>query len=411
MIIYNLERKRTIKIYWLMIALICLDAFLKSFVPSTIIRFLELFCVLNTLYLCFKMHWIRRLKSLKISFWLLGLALIGLSIVIRGDWSGSIKSMVMKFSSPLGGWLYLAPFVILSLPNRKYFKDIVKVFFYASLLTIPLWLLNLGHVVEKDMSIAYRAESIGVLFPFFAGFLLALRSYFSKKQYRLIIFIWLVYLFIMLLNARRNVSFSMALYGVIAYFFYMFSQGKASLKNKVVMVFLTAFMLIFLTLNMSNLQSGLFSRMTERAGEDTRSGVTEWFFLDFMHSPWQDWAFGRGMDGTYYQPVVNIDTGEETTDRNSIETGYLNMMLRGGIVYDVIIIMILLLAIIRCFRQRHNMDMVYIGVFLCTYLLDLYSTNPLIPFSVRLILFWFCISVSISKHNVVNDLKYERIYK
>ena len=137
----------------------------------------------------------------------------------------------------------------------------------------------------------------------------------------------------------------------------------------------------------------MFSNMSKRASENTRSGVEELFFLDFAKSPVEDWIWGRGMDGGYYQEVVNEDTGEISDKRQGIETGYLTMMLKGGLAYDVVVVLMMLAALHGVFRKDNDIIIKYISVILITYFLDMYTTNPVVDYGVRSILFWFIISV------------------
>ena len=69
-----------------------------------------------------------------------------------------------------------------------------------------------------------------------------------------------------------------------------------------------------------------FVVLFDRIDADTRSGVEDDFFRDFTGV--EEWLFGRGMDGTYRSPsVAELDT----MNRRGIETGYLNIILHGGL--------------------------------------------------------------------------------
>lgn len=72
----------------------------------------------------------------------------------------------------------------------------------------------------------YKAEGIGSSLPFLSAFLLGLSAYFNKKQRNINIIIWAIYFMLMMLNARRNVSFTLLLYAVIAYIFTSLSSIK-----------------------------------------------------------------------------------------------------------------------------------------------------------------------------------------
>lgn len=65
--------------------------------------------------------------------------------------------------------------------------------------------------------------------------------------------------------------------------------------------------------------------LLDKLDKNTRSGVEMAFYKDMS---WMDWIIGRGMTGTYYcWEVSDIDR----LNRLVIETGYLNIILKGGI--------------------------------------------------------------------------------
>ena len=150
-------------------------------------------------------------------------------------------------------------------------------------------------------------------------------------------------------------------------------------------------------INWDNLTQNTFKSMSQRAKEDTRSGVEEFFFADFLTSPIEDWIWGRGMDGGYYQEMFDSETGEINTNRTAIETGYLYMILKGGIIYALIITLFIIISSQRgCSNKRTR----YIGLILATYLIDSYTTIPICILTPRAILFWFCVSY-ILKNNPI----------
>lgn len=388
-----MERKAVLRIYTFIIGLIIIDPLLSSIITvTTVLRLLELSCLFMIVF------YVKRLYSHKClikysgyaKFLMLALLAISFGAVVRGDVPAGIKGFFLTILSHKGILLYMLPFIILSLPNRKYFNDILHVFYKAALFSIPLWLLNLNSLVQVG---TYKGEDIGAYLPFFSAFLLGMYSYFNSRQRKITIIIWAVFFMLMLLNARRNVSFSMALYALIAYVFSILHNIKRNpLKYFIILAF-SVLALLILQLNMDRLTSGTFQNIANRASEDSRSGVELLFFADFNKSPVTDWIFGRGMDGGYFQLETNEETGETTDNRKVIETGYLNMMLKGGIVYVSVILLIMLLALSKAFGNNRDVIIKYMGVILLTYFIDLYTTNPVYDFSVRSIVFWFIISV------------------
>lgn len=386
------EKRLTLRIYYCLIALICIDPIFREFVPSTILRSVELlFFVLMSIYFL-QFDIFAQLRKLRIPFLLLALFIISVGIVFRDDWNVGMKEFAFKILRRDCVLLYISPFVILTLPNRKYFNEIITVFFRASLLVLPIWLMKADHLVIRD---SYLGESIGAFLPFFSAVLLGFSSNFTKTENLFIRFIWFFYFILMLLNARRNVSFTLALYGCIAYAFYLYQKSQFSPMSTVRVVFLGFLAIFFIAVNFTDLTSSTFKSITERANEDTRSGVHELFFADFLGSPSTDWIFGRGMGGGYEQTVINEETGDIKYERDLIETGYLNYLLKGGISYLFVLEMILIISIFRSFKAK-SLQMKYIGVILITYLVDQYTTTPIMPYQVRSIIFWFLISLSCS---------------
>lgn len=396
MLVHIIELKYVKRIYVLLFAMILINPLLSKIITiTTVLRSAELFCYIGIFYYEYKLYKGGCLRSLAgyEKFLFVLLFAISIGIIFRGQWPTSPKDFMLHIlTTPT----YLLPFIILKLPNEKYFKELLRLFFKISLLVIPLWIINHSELVQIG---TYKAEDIGSYLPFISAFLLGLSTYFSKKQRNINIIIWAIYFMLMMLNARRNVSFSLLLYAVIAYIFTSLSSLKKNVAKTLIVFLFSILTGLILLLNFDSLVSGVFNNMANRANEDTRSGVEGLFFADFSNAPVTDWIFGRGMDGGYYQPMRNEETGEVSDNRRVIETGYLNMMLKGGIIYDAVIILIMLLAIKRGFT-KHNSVYKYISIILLTYFIDLYTTNPVCTFSVRSILFWFCISIFLNDQKI-----------
>ena len=389
MLSYSIEKQYVIRVYILVFATLLINPLLSKFVPNTtILRSMEMLCYISIFIYEFKLYRANCLRHFcsyeKILYVLL--LFISIYIVIRGNWPDSPKDFALHIlSTPQ----YALPFIIIPLPNAKYFKDIITIFYKASLCVIPIWIINVSDLVQVG---TFRGEAIGAFLPFLSAFLLGLSYFFNKRQRKLNVIIWAVYFLLMMLNARRNVSFTLLLYAFIAYVFSITMDMKKNIIKSILTILISILIGLFLILKMDALSSGLFRNMSNRVSEDTRSGVEELFFADFANSPITDWIFGRGMDGGYYQITIDAETGEISDNRTAIETGYLNMILKGGMVYDVVIILIMLLAVRRGYGRK-NRTCSFLATILLTYFIDLYTTNPVCAFSVRSILFWFCISV------------------
>lgn len=396
------ERSYIKRIYLLLIVFISLNQYLEEFLPSTIIRAMELCCLIGVLFYEYKLSLHHRLISLPspLKLFYICLLIISLGIIIRGNWPNSIKDILLTIISPSQVMAFILPFIILPLPNSKHLMTILKCFYFGAILVIPIWLLNSNQLIQVNN---FSGETIGAFLPFFAAFLLGFLPLFSKKKRIIIVAIWGCYFILMLLNARRNVSFSLCLYGI---FFICISNYEKIKKSKLMLFPITAVILLLsaiITINSDSITQDIFQNMSKRINEDTRSGVEKLFFTDFINSPIEDWIVGRGMDGGYKQETLNTETGEISTTRNVIETGYLHMILKGGVLYALTIIAIIFFALKRVKRNRYY---IFIFLVLASYLIDNYTTNPISLFSVRSIIFWLCISIL--TQNKVNNLNNKR---
>lgn len=394
-ILANKKEKRAVcTIYSLLILMICIDAFLSSFVVSTLIRGTELFSLTVIL---FNLYRLKRLGSLHLPQGSLRLSVLFLfamivTIVARGNWNDSMQNLLLKLLDFYGFLSFVLPFIIIPLPNARHLDIIKKVFFIGALISIPLWILNIGQLVQDE----FYGESVGMYMPVFAAFLLGFP--FVKKSNRRICFaIWAIYIVLMALNARRNMMFLLFSFGAIAYYCNNLSRFA---KHRIQGIGLTIAAIIISILlvvpTFDYLSGNVFGRFSNHIGEDTRSSVEELFLLDFTSSPIEDWIWGRGLDGSYYQEMINYDTGEVKTDRSGIETGYLNNILKGGVLYASAIVVIMLACLFRSIRVK-NIYSVYLRLVFLMFFVDLYSTVLMGYFGVKSVLFWFCVSLAMSR--------------
>lgn len=390
------ERRYVRNIYILLSLIILVDPMLNAFISSTtILRSLELTLLLGVIF--YELLYLNNFKLFRygkwISFWIILLGICSISIVIRGQFGG-LKDTVLSLISGYGALPYVLPFLIFPLPNEKYFKTILNVFFYSSLLVVPLWIIEFfnGGLVREE----YFGEAIGAYFPFFSAFLLVFFNKLGPLKKMITVIIFSIFFILMVLNARRNVILSLSLYFLSALFLQFLRSGGKRGEKMVKTLIISVVSACFVILNFPKLQEGLLSNVIERGFEDTRSQVEISLLADLASSPVSETIFGRGMDGTYFNlaALQNLDLDSDERDRNVVETGYLNMVLKGGIIYVAIVMIILISAIVMAFRVKTK-SFAGIGLILLIYIVALYTTAPISYFSVPAILFWFSVSVAL----------------
>lgn len=386
----NREEMAVITIYACISAYIAGDQLLSPFILSTIVRVFELLClalIAWNYYILLRLHSVHKYRGWALVL-LIFLAINNLLIIVRGDYSGGIKDLVLDKFAYDAIPAYVLPFIVLFLPNRKYFKLILQVLFFSMLFILPIWLINALDLVQEE----YYAEAIGAYLPFYGIILLQFRRRFSIRQQAEMIGIYLVYLLLMILNARRNMVVSLTLYFVLGIMISCYTLMRRSMRIRIIMLGGAFFVILLVFLNWDTLSTTVFSRILYRGFEDSRSGVELLMITDFASSPASDWVIGRGLDGTYAQMTENKDTYEILADRGVIETGYLYLILKGGALYVLCTLLFLFTAFFRgiSFKKIH---LTGLSIVLLVYLLDLYMTNPVSYFSVRTVVFWLIVSV------------------
>ena len=122
---------------------------------------------------------------------------------------------------------------------------------------------------------------------------------------------------------------------------------------------------------------------------------------DFATSPLTDWIFGRGMSGDFYLPWTDIEGGRHDF-RNGIETGYLNMLLKGGLVYIFVVVSYMLTAMKQVMKSN-----VFLFFSILIFSVDMYSTCSINNMSSKMILFWLVINLSYSLSCLDKSVKNE----
>ena len=169
-------------------------------------------------------------------------------------------------------------------------------------------------------------------------------SYIPQKYIKVMIFASaFLSLMFCVVAARRGGVVTDLLY-VVAYIYFSFFYGKRKIPKWLVFCVIGAFIVVGLYFL---LNSKLVSYLVERGSEDTRSYVEFFLYNDFSDH-YADWIFGRGINGAYYCPIF------KNVMRQMIETGYLFMILKGGIIYLFLYVALYLHAIIRAFKSDNT---------------------------------------------------------
>lgn len=328
-----------------------------------------------------------------------------LFIIIRGGELNSIFIKSMIFEAYTGILLYLVPLIILAPKKldilKKTFDTIIIlsiIFILLDILYIPTLFASLEDTLLQS-KIEYFTKTLSL--P--CGFILLAPSYHLKKRKYWALLIIILSLILAIIRARRGlmlISFNILAASYIINI--LVNKGKPIRK---ILTIILAPLFIFLLISVYNKnKSGTLSMITERFDEDTRTGV-ELFFYNDMNL--EDWVFGRGINGMYYCPIGIDDNIYGLPDmRGGVETDYLTIILKGGIISLLLLLFIAIPAIIKGLFYSKNKLSKAAGIWIILYLISLYPTT-VTAFTLNYLLVW--ISIGICYSNEIRDISEESL--
>lgn len=310
--------------------------------------------------------------------------------IIRGWDLDYEATKIFLFSGWFGAFIFLGPTIFLFPRNLVFVK---KYFQFIVVLGIVYMALNILFI--QNLLVSDREDFLGLgLLEIFAktlaaplGFILLTFRYHSRKINLLAVCILVWTLFLALIKARRGLTFMVASTLMISYLVFL-KESKAKFPIIVISALIGSVILIY-GINFF-FSSSLFDLLRERALEDSRTGVEVCFYQDMQL---QDWIFGRGMNGKYLCPEVHADFEGY---RHVIETDYLNIILKAGLISLVIFLIIAIPAMIKgLFFSKNNLARAA-GIWIFIGLINMYPTYVK-TFTFNYLLIWIAIGICHSK--------------
>jgi hypothetical protein len=319
-------------------------------------------------------------------FWLL-------IVIFRGFAFTYERLKFMLFDAEFGLFLYLVPLILLFPKNLKYYKKIFIVIIILGSLFIVYDIIfrdNLLNLDYRNISTKFTFEYFTKSLSFPSGFLLLTYLYHSNRKKLFALLVIFISVTFALIRARRALLFVSAIPLVISYMLYMYTD-----KKKILIILFSIFfgsLLILSAIKVYNRNKDTsFSLISKRISEDTRSGVEKAFYRDMTT---RDWIIGKGFYGLYYCP--GIDINGFTGYRGVIETDYLNIILKGGIISLGLLLLIAIPAMIKGIFYSKNLLAKAAGFWIFIWLISLYPTI-VNTFTLNHLLLWISIGICYSK--------------
>lgn len=259
---------------------------------------------------------------------------------------------------------FLLPlFAIIGL-NQKSFIILLKILSYFSLLAIPLYFISY-------YSFLFCGWTLFIPLAFY--------RYLPKKLRVPLLITAIVYTGITWIEGARTPAIRTGLVFLIIGYSYL----KRSI-NKKVMYGIVAYIIIlpffyfyiFLTTGFS-----IFAEESSKAAKDLGTNVTvdtRTFLyeevIDDLKRKKSLWL-GKGINGTYYSPYFTLSSDADNGLRINPEVGFLSYMLKGGIIYTSLNIILCLLAIWSSLFKSKSLFAHIVGLLLLSHFCLLFIEN------------------------------------
>lgn len=305
------------------------------------------------------------------------IVIVSLSILtfVRGI-NGDLFIMKHYFSSTFSHYFF--PLVLLvSIDLRSLFRFLNKLIYFQTLLLI-LVLINFRYWLED----AFLFDNISRILMSISGILfLVLAPYYKSQRLLLTINIVLSMLINVLIARRAETIFLVQLFvlGITL-------MTKSNVLRLVNLIFLLA---LFYLMAVGTAVTDKFQDRLDTKFEN-RGNLFEEVTSDLEST--NSWLLGKGASGTYRSKSITGDWSQ----RIVIENGYYNMVLKSGVLYLLLFLILVLIAIYRGLFKSNNRFSKSLSFFLIVYL-TLMVGHGVFEFSFRTLFVWFAIALNLNR--------------
>jgi len=354
---------------------------------------IQVFIVLQMMVALYFIRFIsfRGLKELNFIPLLIFTLLVIWTVFICRNCISSIRMFSHFLFLPYNYVCLLMPFILIPFARvenlPRYTQYIVK----TVRMSIIILLLLLPYMVVKwngnDDDMAISRQLFEVINMYFNGgllFLMLVQRYLKQRDRALVTFGAFLSLFCAAYFARRGVIMSYAVTFCFVILINIHFRKSAKKALTIMKYFLLVLILVFFVLSFGE---SLFSNLYERLEYDSRSGV-EFELLDQLMTT-GDMTLGRGYAGSYYSEFID----SAGIEREGIETGYLHLILKGGIVYLVLMCLAFIPAVLLGFFKSNNFYIKILSCFALIFIVFFNVANSNITFSIRYFIFLIVIHI------------------
>jgi len=288
----------------------------------------------------------------------------------------------------LGQQFFVLPyFVLLVLLFSKFDIEFYSYFFkFSFLLIIPAILMQIYVLFISGVSVGdWEQQRRVMIFDVGSSFVL-LTAHLSKRKYvfNIALLYFLLMVFLLLKWGRR----AMLLDAVLLSFSMVWLRLRTNFLsiNDRMKIYYAGLVVIIVLFGFGNIAEStyVFQRgFSKEALEESRGFVYEAFFLDIDSAT--EWIFGRGLGG--------VISREASTDRvvDFVESGFLVLLYKGGLLYMITFFVILLRATYLGLFRSNNDLVKALAIQLPIYIFSMYAWNwP--EFSTKYVFMWISVA-------------------
>jgi hypothetical protein len=316
----------------------------------------------------------------------------GITIILRGLKFDYKYIKTIFFDPDYTIFVYLIPLVMLFPRKLELYKRLFFfLFLYGAcfLIFCGIFLDTLLSPNWRNWEAQYVMDCIFLFLAFPVTFLLVTYVHQTKKIKLFAFAVTIICLLLVIFRARRGailMDVTLLLGVLMVYLIHT--------KRTALIIFLSVLFTLIISVSMSNIQlPSMFDNLKQRSDDDTRTGVEVAMKADM--NPIQ-WVIGKGLNGTYYCTAVIDDPTNITFQRRVIETGYLQIILNGGLISLSLLILIIFPAIYKGLFKSSNILCKGAAIFMLLWVLYQYP-RIVTSFSMYYVLIWISVGMCYSK--------------
>lgn len=366
-------------------------------------RFYIVYAVLNLLIFVKFLTFIRldfRKYSTSVNvIWIL-YTLYSIYVITNFNGNYSLNNVLRYTYLPSGFMFYLAPLLVAQFSYKDSFPILLRFIYKQSVIYVVLLGLCLSYDIIQNVSSDKVLNHLEGLQLYIGGgliFLVFFIDLLTKAQRK---FVWIavwVTVITAAFFARRAILATYVL-GVV---FYIIGKtiSTRSFSRKIQYILFFSILFVAAGYILFAFGESLFPALAGRLEDDTRTGV-ELEVLDLLERSGK-YLTGLGINSFYYSEYVD-------EMRDGCETGYLNMIMKGGIVYLCLFYLLCLPVLIKnIFKKRKSRFRIMCVLYAFLVIIVGNGASSTFSFSIRYITFIFIIFYLYNKDTQTNSITKE----